>query len=587
MEPIKNKITANELKHSLKASGIIHAVNCEVVNEFDLTSRDKFNCSAIIFEDCSFTDVAFGDCEIEFGLKFINCSFQGKFLLNNTKIIKYDGDFNDRNYSIEFIGVNFKGRFQIRNIIFNRGILFEKCVFEHFIFSNNKLLHGNVFISDSSIIGITNFANNSLKDFRFESSSMEGQVRLSANICSSICFMQSTFKRDIFLWGGNTESITFNGGVFDDSLVIQAVKSSGTLSLIGSDFKAEVEILYADNASKVFGGCDIIYIAACSFGNKIAIAGSNSVDTFHSLKSVEIKASEKLKGEINFRNFNFDTATLVGNNINAKIKFNHIHFKVLRIDEFTNASKLQFYDIKAIKHELSTLEINKSNLGLTEFYDFDFRSFNKVVIKTSILSEIIASNVTWFRKEQLYPELGISKYEAEIQWKNNREVNRQLKYAMEKQGNKIQSLEFKSYEMECYKKELIQQGTNEGNFGNKFILWLSQSNDFGLNYIKPFGLIIITALICYVFIVIGISPNLEFKLGDGCEDIKMTIYQLSKYSYGLPKMFNPLYDFNKAFKISNESDNFSFWVSFIDLVYRLVLSYLIFQLVSAFRKFVK
>jgi hypothetical protein len=120
----------------------------------------------------------------------------------------------------------------------------------------------------------------------------------------------------------------------------------------------------------------------------------------------------------------------------------------------------------------SLLDIFNSNLGVCELYNTFLDSFTKVAIKNSVLSEIITSNVRWFRLNQLEKPEDYPGSAQEFYWSNRREFFRQLKYAMNKQGNRIQALEFKSYEMSAFHKELSTQKTNRKNFTNKIILWL-------------------------------------------------------------------------------------------------------------------
>ena len=589
MGGVRTFATVDSVKELLKNNSEVEISDLTISEWLVLRATDEINCTGIVFTNCSFSKILFNKVELNIGIKFIDCEVSGNLIFVDSSIKGYVQDFNLHNCSLEFHKLKVLGAFQMKNVNLDRGIVFrDSCELEKMIISDVKLLNGGINFEKSSIHGICDIANVNLTEFRFEECEVNSQIRLSNIFCSGLCFLQSKFKRDIYIWGGAVKDhLTFNDGIFEDDVVIQAVKSSGALTVIGSEFKTELNVLYNDNTSKITGGCKKIYISNFSVDSRISFIGSEDIAELYALDEVTIYASEKLKGEINFRNFVIDKVLLKGNNINGKIRFSHVNFQNLKLDEFTNASKVQFYDVKSKDELQSSLEVYKSNLGVSEFYNVDLNSFKKITIKTSILSEIIASNVTWFRKEQLHPEAGISKELMEIEWRNNREVFRQLKYSMEKQGNKIQSLDFKSYEMESYKQELLQQSLSNENAGNKFILWLNQSNDYGLNFLKPLFYIFVFTIIFYCLIVVGISEKLCFSLGGGCEDIKSTIKEFKSYSCGLPKMLNPIYDFSKAFPSTKDKTDISFWVSFIDFLYRILLSYLIFQLISAFRKFVK
>jgi hypothetical protein len=215
-----------------------------------------------------------------------------------------------------------------------------------------------------------------------------------------------------------------------------------------------------------------------------------------------------------------------------------------------------------------------------ELYNFSFENFTIINIENSILSNINTVGVTWFKKETLNAKESKEITDHITYWKNNREVYRQLKFAMEKQGNKIQALEFQSYEMGAFRNELKPQKI----FKDKFILYLSWTNDFGINWRKPLFISLLTTLFFYAAIVICISKKIEFSFSVKVEDINNTCSELKHYFPAYFKLFNPLFIFDKTF-IEVKSD--TFMISFWEFLHRIVISYLLFQIVSAFRKFVK
>jgi hypothetical protein len=216
-----------------------------------------------------------------------------------------------------------------------------------------------------------------------------------------------------------------------------------------------------------------------------------------------------------------------------------------------------------------------------QFFDFSFKSFKEIKIENTYLSEIVPTNVEWFEDHQL----------AEIELKQKRELYRQLKLATEKQSDRVSALHFQAEEMTVHKKIIsIQKNSfwesKNGDFWKKlndnFSLWTGKTNDFGQNWIKPFGLSVISTLVFYVFVIIAYSKNLQFWDIALCQhEWNHFFSELYKHSKILAQMFNPTFS-SKAIL-----EDTSAWAYVLLEIHRIFLGFFIFQTINAFRKFFK
>jgi hypothetical protein len=169
---------------------------------------------------------------------------------------------------------------------------------------------------------------------------------------------------------------------------------------------------------------------------------------------------------------------------------------------------------------------------------------------------------------------------------NKRETFRLIKKHFEDIGDIPSSLKFKKLEKAAYKQEITSKygmfrdwswkknGTSFLDYlktkSNRFILWAnSQSNDFGLSYLRAGGWILFVSLII-VYAQMLLTGNY--------------IPSLSHLSWS--EGFNYYFQFIDPFHKSNymgDGQNSLFYI--LDFIGRAVIAYLIFQFVQAFRKY--
>jgi hypothetical protein len=214
-------------------------------------------------------------------------------------------------------------------------------------------------------------------------------------------------------------------------------------------------------------------------------------------------------------------------------------------------------------------------LGKTNFTSFSFDGFHEIEIQDSNFSEIITANVRWFA-----PEIILKTAKNSQDFGKYRDLFRQLKFAMLKQGDRVQALFFKRYEMQALRKQLL---TEKGYKGEKAMLWMNGSNDHGQNWIKPMLLGLLFTCIFYVAFIISTAPELSGHTSLSWTNVSMTLKVIPKYFHIALKFLNPTHTYESLG--ATIKDNIP--GNLFDIVQRIVISYFIFQTISAFRKYIK
>jgi hypothetical protein len=279
----------------------------------------------------------------------------------------------------------------------------------------------------------------------------------------------------------------------------------------------------------------------------------------------------------------------LGSNFNNSLFFRDCLYSNLYISNFFNKALISFNNNcpDQINHSFEELKIENSNLGNTEFYDFDFTIYPTVRIIDSRLDNIFVNGVKWFNPNQLHVD------EAEIDPRKillqKREIYRQLKLAAEKQSDRITSLRFKAREVETHNELLGKDRLFSKKWfkqiGDITAIWAGSTNNHGQNWVKALGMIIgITLIIFYPLIISCVDPELTFwPINSSWKGFGFFWNKYTQYSNTLPELFNLV---RRTEIIYREVDNLG-WLRFWDGFHRIILAFFIFQIVTAFRKFVK
>ncbi|WP_242929018.1 hypothetical protein [Pontibacter vulgaris] len=558
---------------------IVEITDVFVDEEVELNNYN-YTCSYAIVKNVEFSkNVIFNSVNLEYGIRFLNCRFDKVLALNKSVANGYDPELDkDHNFNSLIIDNCEVNRVQIYNKSeFGRGVsIRNSSSIKDLIVEQVLVREGGLEIDSSQLNGkfsIRSMVLNGLGQIRINNSEIDSHVICEALDVGSFSLIGNTFKDHVQLWKINSRSgLTFNNGIFNDDVLIRGCTIKDTLTIVGDQFKKSIKIDIEDTTNQLVGQVNDIYISAGKFGTSFIFNGSDK-----EVKKLHVDASQNLEGTIQFNQVSFQTVLFKSDNHKGNFVFSRCSFSNLTFESFTNYGNLIISSCKSNTNHETIFKIENSNLGKAQFFNFSLNSFKEINIVDSYLSDIVTSDVTWFSDTQLVT----GSDDTQIN-KKKREIYRQFKQALEKQGDKLNALEFQALELIAFKKQIASD--KQSKIRDRFILWLSQSNDFGLNWTKPVCIITAITFLFYLIIAIDTTEELRWLPSLNKEDILFTVNTLYNKLYLFPQLFNPARGINKIF---HEGINLSTTIYFLDAIHRIILAFFIVQTVSAFRKFIK
>jgi hypothetical protein len=274
-----------------------------------------------------------------------------------------------------------------------------------------------------------------------------------------------------------------------------------------------------------------------------------------------------------------DNISLSGVNSNCLLAFDSIEVQSINISDYSNYSTTHFLNIKSSSTKSSSVSILSSSLGKTLFSNFNFKSFEKIIVANSIFTEITAAGVIWFEPTQIFSIDSSKKGENGVL----RELFRQLKFAMEKQGDYIQALSFKSFEYEAFHKEIKLKSYREA-WQDKFTLFFGSINKHGINWFIPVIVIACLTFVSSSLITLSYFNQLhdDFSLY-GIKNL-LNILNLNFHHYFF-QFGNPAFQLEKIYDCSAYQITVS--MNLLSFFHRIFLSVLIYQTIISFRKYSK
>jgi hypothetical protein len=608
-------ITSSELLERIKLN--TSGARLKNLNVTEGVAFSEWTGSTAIFQNCIFNgDVGFDGIHIEKGIWIKDCQFKRGLSFIGITAPLNNGDKSQNNDTISLQNIKVNYQLLIKDVTINNDIRIELnseiSDLSVISFISNS---GGVSMDSTTINSILDINNCTLKiDLRIDNCLINREVRLNSIKAGFIVFLKNNFKKDCLITGGELRGgISLTDGIYEENFNILAVEAKSikdnlipSITFSGAKFKKHCVINYFDADNKITEGCPEIYIYASDFENALIInPDSSGFEGKYFMEKLLIDASKKLKGELIFNSLNIKRANISGANYDASIIFSNVKFQRLNLEYFTNYCKFQLIDVDSDNTKNASLYIKNSFLGNSQFANVNFLNFNDIIIENSDLSQISTSNVTWFTEENVKQyeinlngdkKKGLKLQGIEIQksvyelYKKNtlnaikqrRELFRQLKYALEKQGDKIQSLVFKRYEMSALKMEL--RLTRNWWHYERWILRLNQSNDFGQNWFKPVLWTLAITLFFFCLITIIQSPNYIWssQLLIDSDSLGEIFSFWWKNKIKLIQLFSPVQLLDKLY---DKTEDIYSIVYFLFYLHKIILSYLIFQIVSAFRKY--
>jgi hypothetical protein len=247
---------------------------------------------------------------------------------------------------------------------------------------------------------------------------------------------------------------------------------------------------------------------------------------------------------------------------NATAHFSNLSVNHLSIEQFRQGPNCNISMQKIEPFgENSQLSLIRSDLGRVRIWDCNWNKFNVCNFLNSSINEVSAQNVNWNDSVE-NSETQTKREKANVR----REYYRQLKLLYARQKDRENELLYRKKELTNHLRSI---GLFSKNGQTKITLWLSRvTNDFGTNWGRASFWIFVMALLFMAGFQIGLNQvvSLDFRI--------------------LVGVFNP------AHRLSNIVSSASLEklpgiVYILDFVSRVVMGFLIFQFIRAFRKYNK
>lgn len=571
--------------------------------------NDEYKAKHITFEKVYFEGIVdFKNINFRNGIVFEKCQFDSYLRFENIVSKGYDLRISIDSVNVSFIDCRFNNSFFITgsNNFVERDILFKNCSFEKDLRIQNLIIQKDGLIIDSCKFYRNLFLENlNLKEsIQIKNNTFISNIRISSIFCNSIRLIDNNnFKNSV-----HVKNCELNNGLiidnnnFEKNVTLDLIESNEKgLIIKDSKFESTLFVNYQSIGNKETKGFRHFLISNSNFLNGLNVVGTIEQNIeLPVIKNLDIHCTSDLLGNIIFLNLNIEKIELSGFNYSS-LTFKNILVNTLKITNFINLGGVIFSNLKHSNSTDNTVFISDSNFGKALFLKVDFSMFSKVYFDNNVLTESSTSQVNWFTPQQLnldtdslqleikknkYSKINLVKIRQELinSFKSKQEVFRQLKFVSQKHGDVPKYWEFQRHEMNYYKK--VIQLTKPKISSESIILWSNQSNDFGQSWLKALGLLFLFSFIFYIPIGFINSSRLDYtSLANSYNDIILNLEVIFVDNFYMWIVsLNPIHrlqDFNIDFEKTSK------WIYIWDILSRIVVSYFIFQMVSAFRKFNK
>lgn len=568
-----------EFKEQVEQDNVKSDNNGYAINEKVLIDTTFVNWKFREIRNVEFAElVQVSEVEISSGLAFINCKFHKGIVIKNLDSRKFDTSINPYGSNILFsnctsLYITFTGLCKL-----DRGILIEKkCKIGLVKFYETVIKNSGFQIKDSHVernLDISRVKS----EIKVYGSTIGGVLRVE-NLEGDVSLLKSIFKGWVKLWACTCKnSIVLNYNTFEDTFNIQGCEIN-TFSTIGDKFQKVVTIENRDtsgNGLKAF--LNSFYISEAEITETFMLDGLGMP-----IHQIRLPITPKFSGVLRIVNWKIEELNVSGVNENLKLLISQCGIQRLIAIDFTNNASVSFdrcYGVREIFEDSiekdSTFITAHSDFGSARFNEFDFDSFEIIRADNVSFNAILASNVKWFKDENLI--IGDGENIDENSYRRRREIYRQIKQSLRKIGNNIDALSFQAREMIAYRNE--KKISKKYGLGDRLIMLTNMSNSYGLSWLKPLILMVIITL-CYYFLIIPLlSSQLSYSPSLQEDNLKLTWSEIWDKKEVFFQLFNPARRF-----IAVYGETGSDWLFLWDALHRLVLGILIYQIIRAFRKY--
>lgn len=579
----------NEFKERFAGQGPVHIDVSKAFQKKIIFNDIEYNCEYAIVENAEFTEgIVFDNTgDIGKGLKFINCKGYS-LIIRGCQTKGYSRQFDQKLHNIILESCEFK-YVGVYDSFFERGIIISSnSNIEYLNLRRLNLHRGYISIERSDITNRFEIDQIETDDgeLRFHKSDIEAQLRILNNKIPSISFTESKIQGGVFIDSCILDNLVINDSTFSEDLRLGGNTITHKFTSINTKFSL---LQLKNNTGRSKGKIGEIYLGGISATRGFYLHGPNE----EPLK-LDLDFDKSFSGDFHFNNLEFKTIKFKGINSSANVSIDYCKLNQISIDNLNNDGLITFLSCEVVGKEPKLYFMN-SSLGRTRFFNFNFAKFTNIHIVDSVLIDIICVRVTWFSEDQLLRsdlERLLNNYDNDERkhqyisghYGIRREIYRQIKYALEKQGDRTQALRFQARELDAHHKEL--KFNEKRHFNDTLTLWFSRTNKMGVNWLRPLAWLFGSTVFFFLLFVWILSDNLEMYYPPKIIDFSASFSEYQKYLHILPQLFNPARVLERMLPVE-EGKHLNGWIYLIDAIHRIILAFFIFQIVSAFRKYVK
>jgi len=364
---------------------------------------------------------------------------------------------------------------------------------------------------------------------------------------SHITFENCTFERQISLQNIDSENIKFKSCTFNGNKTPQLQEfSCENFHFCGNTIKNDLYIKPRKIRKVYLEGSESLGLISFSYLNR-----SEIIDDFM------IFTRQNHKTDYLIKNLSTKNIQIHGELKDVNLILNKICIGTAVLNNFSNYGNFKIISLEALD-ENSNIVLKNSYLGKSQISSIDFSKYRRVIISNTNIIEVTPVNINW-----CYQNINSESLAAK------KEIFRQLKLINKKNEDIDAKLKFEKHEMQTFLK-LSKQ--NKTSFSDSFILLTNfLSNDFGLSWLRALLILLSFSATCYTLI--------KIQLGQVYFSTELIADEIGYFL----NFTNPIHLFDKVFKISK--DEHTNGAILVDSVAKLINAYLVFQLISAFRKY--
>ncbi|MCX2494726.1 hypothetical protein OQX63_14660 [Pedobacter sp. PF22-3] len=598
-----------EIRLSGKTIGAIHL------------NSNHYKATSLYLQDSHFIKPFYlKNVDLKKGMFFEGCTFQYEIALENLTSSATESSPGIETKNIHFKNCTFEDSFIVKKFEVSHNIEFDHCQF-------NAIAALEGIVSENGGLQIS--SSNYSAGLYIENCILKNDIKVHKSTVFEIIAIRSCKMRSLDLNKKNT----FSGGCqiyhcdFEEHIMLQDSIFQGMVNLVrcktvsqglylfSSNFEKGIWVDYRKRESDRSKLITEYHIQGCKFASGFFAMGSPGDYTERSIiDRISLHLSANLSGNINFNDLDVNTIDIQGFNNGTNISFNNLAIGELIIRDTINQGGLIFSGLRATKRQRSDqndplllrsnyIQIANSNLGKALFFQADLSSFDMIRMHNVLLTEISSSSVVWFHPHTLETEhiaelknqLRTTKRKGDIAEVSKarqilfqklaeiREIYRQLKFSAQKQGDVPLSLEFQRHEMHYYKKSVAVNRPIK--WSEYLILISSMSNDFGQSWLRALLGLFIFSIISFLPVAFFSTKYLDYNhFLNSIDDIPANIHAIRDNLKMWAILVNPAH---RTKDLSENIDKFPSVLYLFDLFSRIGISYFLFQMISAFRKFSK